>query len=820
MTKSCSFFIANCLNADTVWNEQASNVFQKEREQYIEIQDLKAQLQDNNISISELKKLIEKGKGKSVETKFDKPSVVRQLNAQRIPKPSVLGKPTPFLDSLERRYFSKAKSVPKTNVTEGLSKPVTAQILPQTARQSISNANVLKPGMYQIDNRTTQTRAPQSPQTIRNTNPHVTKKPNLMPISTRKPKGHANKSVATPHKKKVASKSSNQKPKSYYRMLYEKTSSSSVIKYSSPQNNSNQQDTQPTTNIQPTSAPSTPTFVHGEENNDNQAEEEHLQDNEFTNPLCASVQEAAESSSYNIVQTRRQLTTDSEMYMFALTVWELVDKPFGKSVIRLKWLWKNKKDEDQTIIHNKARLIAKGYAQEEGIDFEESFAPVARLEAVKIFVAYAAHKSFPIYHMDVKMAFLNGLLKEEVFVAQPDGFVDPDHLEKVYRLKKALYGLKQASMVWYNELSKFLISKGFTKEAEYVALSASCAQVMWIRTQLQDYGLNYNNITLYYDSYKKKKMVNTHHKEVKNASTSKGAKPSASDVEHDDNDNGSSSGSGLNYGGFTITTRNFHQCQSSWICRLLQPTWMNDKAIFIPPLYCFVDVLILIPKFGPSIKSLLTNTDKLYELARTPLNEQCLAVLLMKLLEKLGDPDKFLIPCDFPRMAECLALADLGASINLMPLSVWNKLSLPDLSHMYMTLELGDRSISRLVGVAEDVFVKVGTFHFLANFVVVDFDADPRVPLILGRSFLRTRRALIDVFKGELTLRVGKEAITFNLDQTSRYSANYNDMTVNRIDVIDMACEEYSQEVLGFFDMIAHRVIISSFIKTKRKRRK
>nr|GEZ16508.1 reverse transcriptase domain-containing protein [Tanacetum cinerariifolium]GEZ20613.1 reverse transcriptase domain-containing protein [Tanacetum cinerariifolium] len=121
----------------------------------------------------------------------------------------------------------------------------------------------------------------------------------------------------------------------------------------------------------------------------------------------------------------------------------------------------------------------------------------------------------------------------------------------------------------------------------------------------------------------------------------------------------------------------------------------------------FADTLILMPKFGPSIKSLLTNKDKLCELARTLLNEHCSTVLLKKLLEKLRDPGKFLIPCDFPRMAECLALADLGASINLMPLSMWNKLSLPDLSPTYMTLELVDRSSSCPVGVVEDVFVKV-----------------------------------------------------------------------------------------------------------------
>nr|GEX37934.1 reverse transcriptase domain-containing protein [Tanacetum cinerariifolium] len=217
----------------------------------------------------------------------------------------------------------------------------------------------------------------------------------------------------------------------------------------------------------------------------------------------------------------------------------------------------------------------------------------------------------------------------------------------------------------------------------------------------------------------------------------------------------------------------------------------------------FADAFILMPKFGPSIKSLLTNKDKLCELARTPLNEHCSTVLLKKLTEKLEDPDKFLIPWDFPEKAECLALVDLGASINLMPLFVWNMLSLLDLTHTCMTLELVDRSISCPVRVAEDAYVKVGTFYFSADFVVVDFDADPRVPLILERSFLKTRRALIDVFEGELTLRVGKEAITFNLDQTLRYSANYSDMTTKRIDVIDMACEEYSQEVLGFSDVIA-----------------
>nr|GEX14587.1 reverse transcriptase domain-containing protein [Tanacetum cinerariifolium] len=152
----------------------------------------------------------------------------------------------------------------------------------------------------------------------------------------------------------------------------------------------------------------------------------------------------------------------------------------------------------------------------------------------------------------------------------------------------------------------------------------------------------------------------------------------------------------------------------------------------------FADALLLMPKFASTIKIFLTNKDKLFELAKIPLNENCSAMLLKNLLGKLGDPGKFLIPCDFPGMDVCHSLADLGARINLMPLSIWKKLSLPELTPTRMTLELADRSITRLKGVAEDVFVKVRKFYFLADFVVVDFEADPRVPFILRRSFLRT----------------------------------------------------------------------------------
>ncbi|GJW23632.1 retrovirus-related pol polyprotein from transposon TNT 1-94 [Tanacetum coccineum] len=234
----------------------------------IENQPRKAQLRtkQKNIAISELKKLIEKCKGKFVDTKFDKPSVVRQPNAQRIPKPSVLGKPTPFSDSLERKYFAKKQSVLKTNKSESLSKPVTPQNLPQTAEQAVRNTNVIKPGMYRIARRVAhktnvsrpQPRSNQMKDKVVPNTSHVktlnvnavcatcgkcvfnsnhdacvskflkdvnarTKKPNVVPISTRKPKSQANKSVATPHKKTVASESTLTNSKSYYRMLYKKT---------------------------------------------------------------------------------------------------------------------------------------------------------------------------------------------------------------------------------------------------------------------------------------------------------------------------------------------------------------------------------------------------------------------------------------------------------------------------------------------------------------------------------------------------------------------------------------------------------------------
>nr|GEW04278.1 hypothetical protein [Tanacetum cinerariifolium] len=416
-----------------------------------------------------------------------------------------------------------------------------------------------------------------------------------------------------------------------------------------------------------------PTVTSPENMNQVEMVEEYAQveNDEFINILCTPVQDRGETSSRHVdssnmhafyqhhpsehrwtkdhpleqvirnpsqsVRTRRQLESDGEMCMFALTVsrtepknikkamadsawiesiqeelhqfdrldvWELVDRLLCKNVINMKWLWKNKRDEENTVIRNKSRLMAKGYAQKEGVDFEESFAPVARLEAVRLFIAFDAHKSFTVYQIDVKITFLYGPLKEEVYVNQPDGFVDPYHPDKVYHLKKALYGLKQAPRAWYDELSNFLVSKGFSKvatkhldtdlsgtpvdqtkyhsmvgalmyltasrpdimhatcycaryqakptekhltavkrifrylkdtihmglwylkdtgfkltafsdsdhagcqdsrkstsgEAEYVSLSACCAQVLWMRTQLTDYGFHFDKIPMYCDS--------------------------------------------------------------------------------------------------------------------------------------------------------------------------------------------------------------------------------------------------------------------------------------------------------------------------------
>nr|GEZ82942.1 reverse transcriptase domain-containing protein [Tanacetum cinerariifolium] len=219
----------------------------------------------------------------------------------------------------------------------------------------------------------------------------------------------------------------------------------------------------------------------------------------------------------------------------------------------------------------------------------------------------------------------------------------------------------------------------------------------------------------------------------------------------------------------------------------------------------FADALIHMPKFAPMFKKMLNNKDKLIELTKTPLNENCLAVVLKKLPEKLGDPGRFLIPCDFLEFDNCLALADLGASINLMPLSIWKKLRLPTLNDTKIVLELTDRTISKPMGVAGNVFVKVGKFYFPVDFVVLDFVADPRVPLILGRPFLSIAHALIDVYEGEIILRHDDQSLTLKCGDTPSISYN-NFELLNKVDLIYTTYEEYSQEVLGYADVVSDEV--------------
>nr|GEU95192.1 hypothetical protein [Tanacetum cinerariifolium] len=214
----------------------------------------------------------------------------------------------------------------------------------------------------------------------------------------------------------------------------------------------------------------------------------------------------------------------------------------------------------------------------------------------------------------------------------------------------------------------------------------------------------------------------------------------------------------------------------------------------------FADVLMHMPKFAPMFKKLLNNKNKLIELTKTPLNKNCSAVVLKKLPKKLGDPGRFLIPCDFSEFDNCLALANLGASINLIPLSIWKKLRLPTLNDTKMVLELADRTILKPTGIAENVFVKVGKFFFPADFVVLDFIADLRVPLILGRPFLSTAHAIINVHEREIILRQDKQSLTLQCGDTPSIK-KYKFKQLNKIDFIDAGGRDfYSEEIENFLN--------------------
>nr|GFA23229.1 reverse transcriptase domain-containing protein [Tanacetum cinerariifolium] len=221
--------------------------------------------------------------------------------------------------------------------------------------------------------------------------------------------------------------------------------------------------------------------------------------------------------------------------------------------------------------------------------------------------------------------------------------------------------------------------------------------------------------------------------------------------------------------------------------------WQIFKQLHIN--VTLVDALILMPKYHKMLKALLSNKEKLEELANTPLNKNCSAVILKKLPEKLRDPGKFLIPCGFSEL-KCKALADLGASINLMPLSVWKKLGLPELISTRMTLKLANRAICTPAGIARDVFVPVGKFTFPADFVIIYYESDPRVLFILGRPFLWTARALIDVHGEEMILRDDDEILILNMrHDTSSYSNQPQRESINLINVFNNLSEDFLEDL-------------------------
>ncbi|GJY57344.1 reverse transcriptase domain-containing protein [Tanacetum coccineum] len=227
---------------------------------------------------------------------------------------------------------------------------------------------------------------------------------------------------------------------------------------------------------------------------------------------------------------------------------------------------------------------------------------------------------------------------------------------------------------------------------------------------------------------------------------------------------------------FVIPERNSHQPLIPYPLRLNKEKIQDN----------LIDALTQIPKYHKVLKDLLKDNEKLVELANTPINAECSAILLNKVPEKLEDPVKFLIPCVLQDLEVCNSLADSGASINLVPLLMYEKLGIGPLKPTRMTLELDIRSVTFPMGIVEDVIVKVDKFNFLVDFIIVDFETDPRVLIILGRPFLRTAKSRVDLYEEKLTLRVGKEVVMFYTDKSSRI--NLRDIqSVHCINIIDFS---------------------------------
>nr|GEY45565.1 hypothetical protein [Tanacetum cinerariifolium] len=464
----------------------------------------KAQLQEKGFAIATLENELRKSTGNSVNTKFAKSSILGKPMSQPLRNQSVVRKPIAFKS--ERPRFKKPRWKPTGKIfkTIGFTWVPTGRILASSTTkvdsEPLNGSNADISNQYECKQTLDVSACTLKPSAGTSFNPKeeglkfkagskcytssIQDNYNTTSVGITIPPSHNNAEENNDNKRHV-DVPSQQELDLLFGPLYDEFFNAG---------------SNPLMNIQSTSAPSTHTNVYAKENNNDQAKEgEHLQDDEFANPFYHLLEQVHENPS-RPVQTRRQLATDLEMCMYALTVSTAELKNIKEAMDDSAWI-----ETMQEELHQFDRL------QEEGIDFEESFAPVTRFEVVWIFIAYAVYKPFPVYQMDVKTAFLNGPLKEEVYVAQPEGFVDPDHPEKVYQLRKALYGLKQAPRACF-ELTAFsdadhtgcidsrkstsggiqflgdkLVSwmskkQNYTvmssTEAEYMALSVSCAQVM------------------------------------------------------------------------------------------------------------------------------------------------------------------------------------------------------------------------------------------------------------------------------------------------------------------------------------------------------
>nr|GEW45636.1 hypothetical protein [Tanacetum cinerariifolium] len=544
---------------DTVCNEKASNVFRKGREQYIKIQDLKAQLQDKNISINELKKLIEKGKGKSVDTKFDKPSVVRQPNAQRIPKPSVLDQQSPsgykWVPKTKMQWVLKVRNdhVQKRIVQlilfivdSGYTKHMTGNLkllcnfvekflgtvcfgndqfvlilgYGDLVQELVTINRVyylkgLNHNLFSVGQFCDADLEDETPEVLKEFLTMIQRNLQSSVITIRTDRGteFLNKTLNSFFKEEGIEHQTSTARTTKQNGLVE-IRNRTMVEAAQTMLSASQLPSflwaEAITTACYTQNRSIIILTHGKTPyhiiNDRKPSIKHLyifgcicyitKDGENLDKmkekgdLCILVGYSNQSKGYHVYKKKKRLIAEFIHIRFdeikKVTETSVANDTSGLVPQRQKASDYDNSDPDPQLknvsssanehvpsqqeldllfgpLYDEFFNAAKGYAQEECIDFEESFAPIARLEAARIFIAYAEHKCFPIYQMDVKTAFLNGQLKEEVYVAQPDGFVDPDHPEKVYRLRKALYGLKQAPRAWYEELSKFLTSKGFTK---------------------------------------------------------------------------------------------------------------------------------------------------------------------------------------------------------------------------------------------------------------------------------------------------------------------------------------------------------------------